>query len=50
MFHRRGPAGSIELTAARWLAELPRACRDARIPCIALAGSIEPGVDFGAWE
>jgi glycerate 2-kinase len=24
-----------------------RACRDAQIPCIALAGSIEPGVDFG---
>ena len=24
-----------------------RACRDAGIPCIALAGSIEPGVDFG---
>jgi glycerate kinase len=25
-----------------------RACRDARIPCIALAGSIEPAIDFGA--
>jgi len=24
-----------------------RACRDAQIPCVALAGSIEPGVDFG---
>jgi glycerate kinase len=24
-----------------------RACRDAQIPCIALAGSIEPRVDFG---
>ena len=23
------------------------ACRDAQVPCIALAGSIEPGVDFG---
>jgi glycerate kinase len=24
-----------------------RACREAEVPCIALAGSIEPGVDFG---
>jgi glycerate kinase len=25
-----------------------RACRDAPVPCIAIVGSIEPGVDFGA--